>query len=113
MQGRQIVDLSRDGQPMSRVRFRIRSIMIAIAVVAVLMAAIRFLPSVRPLLGIMPLSELIPLAVLGPVLFGAFVEFLVFWIYFASQRRRAGRGSRNMVARRGSVGSAPALPREP
>jgi pilus assembly protein TadC len=73
---------------MPPIRFRIRTIMITIAAVAVMMGVLRFAtPWINGFLDIVPLSRIVPVA----VLFGAVVEFLVFWLYFSSHRRRARR----------------------
>jgi hypothetical protein len=66
--------------------------MITIAAMAVMMGVLRFAtPWIKDLLRVLPLPRLVPIAILGAVLFGTVVEFLVFWLYFASQRRRARR----------------------
>ena len=82
---------------MSRVRSRIRTIMIVIAAAAVLMAVaveFRIIPLMHAFLEIVPLSSIIPVAVFAAVLFASIVEFLVFWDRYRSHRRRAGQISR-------------------
>jgi hypothetical protein len=85
---------------MPPIRFRIRTIMIVIATVAVLMAVaveFRIIPLMHAFLEIVPLSQLIPVAVFAAVLFASVVEFLVFWDRYWSHRRRAGRFSRKGI----------------
>jgi hypothetical protein len=93
--------VSREGKTTPRVRFRIRTIMLTIAAVAVILGVLRLMkPSIRLFLQMMPRSHALPLAVFAVVLFGSVVEFLVFWVYFHRRRKQPTRERRTLLTRR-------------
>jgi uncharacterized membrane protein YsdA (DUF1294 family) len=70
---------------MSRIRFRIRTIMIMITAVAILMSVFRLIrPWIYSFLEVVPPS----VAVFLVVMFGVVVEFFVFWVYAWPRRTR-------------------------
>src|SRR5262249_29284031 len=72
-----------------RIRFRIRTIMLAIAAVAIMLGVLRLMSRpIRLLLETIPKSDVLPVTVFAVVLFGSVVEFLVFWVYFYRRRKR-------------------------
>lgn len=89
---------------MPPIRFRIRTIMIVIAAMAVLIAAVLLMSEFRVIsqargvaelvLQTFPLSQIIPVAVFAAVLFVLLVEFLAFWDRFWSRRSQTGQISK-------------------
>ena len=89
---------------MPPIRFRIRTIMIVIAAVAVVMASAvltsdlhiirRAHAFLEILFEVFSLSQIIAVIVFAAVFFVSAVEFLVFWDRYCHQRRRAGQISR-------------------
>ena len=83
--------ISLEGSLMAPIRFRIRTIMIAIAALAAVMAALRFIVWAHSVLGIHLLFSIFANVTVFVFLPVATIAEISFFFYFLLRRKRAGR----------------------